>query len=468
MFTKKQKEAVKMGISKNNIKGIRIRTLNSAMLIISVILFLTVLYTTVQVSQEYHKNIITTEEYINLEKNGALIYDGSDYLTEQVRLYTQTLNKEYADNYFNEIYTIRRRDRALESLPNDKIDSASYEHLKNALERSNTLTEREIYAIKLVAFATRQNLSEFPQIVRDTELSIHDRTLDSKSLIELARELVFNRAYQEEKRVIMGNISYFLDDIIQKTRQSQQNQTTALGEILARQRALLIILCLLNLLTFSMIITLIVKPLQVYMKCIKEEKMFKIMGAYEFKHLAITYNDIYALKEENDKMLRYKADHDALTGLMNRSAFNALKHMLSLKEVPIAFLLIDVDKFKHINDSYGHEIGDAILCKVARLLQKSFRAKDFCIRFGGDEFAVILKDSAPDMKEIIQKKIAIINQTLQNPDDELPPVSLSVGVAFSAAGFPDSLYGHADVALYHVKEHGRCGCEFYTQGSNSR
>lgn len=456
-----------MNIDKNNIKGIRIRTLNSAMLIISIILFLTVLYTTVQVSQEYHKNIITTDEYIDLEKNGALIYDGSDYLTEQVRLYTQTLDKEYADNYFNEIYTVRRRDRALESLSKDRIDSTLYTHLKNALEKSNILAEKEIYAIKLVAFATRQNLSDFPQIVRDTDLSMHDRRLDSKSLIEVARELVFNKAYQEEKRAIMDNISFFLNDIIQRTRQKQQNQTKALGEILSRQRALLIILCLLNLLTFSMIITLIVKPLQVYMRCIKEEKMFKIMGAYEFKHLAITYNDIYALKEENDKMLRYKADHDALTGLMNRSAFNSLKHMLNINKVPIAFLLIDVDKFKHINDKYGHEKGDAILCKVAHLLQKSFRAKDFCIRFGGDEFAVILKDSNLEMKEIIQKKIEFINQTLQNPNDELPPVSLSVGVAFSTAGFPDNLYGHADVALYNVKEHGRCGCDFYTQGNGS-
>lgn len=98
---------------------------------------------------------------------------------------------------------------------------------------------------------------------------------------------------------------------------------------------------------------------------------------------------------------------------------------------------------------------------MAQLLQSSFRSEDFAIRIGGDEFALVMTEADSRMKLIIKNKIEAINLTLQNPCDGLPPVSLSVGVAFSAKGFPDSLYGDADSALYDVKARGRRGCGFY-------
>lgn len=446
---------------KQNINGIRIRTINIIMLIAACVLFLLTLYITIQISIKYQNLVSATEDYITCEKNAALVHKGSDYLTEEVRLYVETLNKEHADKYFEEIYTTRRRDKALENFPVSKTHPETYAYLKEALKESNNLTIREIYAIKLVAVARGQNLEKFPQVVRDTELSPEDLALEPAAQIAQARNLVFDTGYQDAKKLIMGNISYFLNSIILETRQKQQRDTQELGNILLQQRATILILCLLNIVIFLMIIVLIIKPLQVYMKCIKEEKMLELMGAYEFKHLALTYNDIYEVKAANDQMLRYKADHDPLTGLLNRSAFDTVKQVLKGRMVPMALLLIDVDSFKDINDHHGHTTGDKILCRVAQLLHNSFRTEDFSIRMGGDEFAVVMTDATPQIKLIIENKVEAINLTLLNPCDGLPPVSISVGVAFSDSGFPDSLYEHADSALYVVKARGRRGCEFY-------
>lgn len=190
----------------------------------------------------------------------------------------------------------------------------------------------------------------------------------------------------------------------------------------------------------------------------------EITGAYEFKYLALTYNDIYELNAANEMLLRHQAEHDPLTGILNRGAFDQAKKILQLKPRPIALLLIDVDKFKQINDGWGHETGDKVLKKVARMLEENFRASDIPARIGGDEFAVILDDSAPQKQQALKQKIQSMNRQLSCPKDGLPPVSLSVGGAFSQTGFSDDLYRMADAALYTVKENGRNGCRFYENG----
>ena len=189
--------------------------------------------------------------------------------------------------------------------------------------------------------------------------------------------------------------------------------------------------------------------------------MLEIAGSYEFKYLALTYNDIYEVNIANEAMLRHKAEHDPLTGVINRGGFDQMSQLLKVQKSPMALLLIDVDKFKQVNDNYGHEMGDQVLKKVAGLLRDSFRSNDHVARLGGDEFAVIMVDGTPEQEDLIREKISHINSILKNPEEGCPEVSLSVGVAFSKAGFTDDLYRNSDSALYQVKEHGRCGCDFY-------
>ena len=165
---------------------------------------------------------------------------------------------------------------------------------------------------------------------------------------------------------------------------------------------------------------------------------------------------------EHDTLLReqYKATHDALTGLYNRAGY---ERIMSIVDPRSDFLLFfDIDNFKTVNDTYGHETGDRVLQKTAAAIQHNFRAVDYICRIGGDEFVVILTWADVRNEEQIALRIRRINEELQNTDDGLPPASVSVGIAHGAVvPDPDRLMEYADEALYETKRNGRCGYTFY-------
>lgn len=445
------------------IKGIKIRTINYAMIIAAAVLYVVLVYATVQASIKYKRLIEATEDYILCEKDAALVREGSDYLTEQVRLYVVTLEPEYMEAYFTEKNVTRRREQALEELEEYETSQETYDYLQRALDNSNKLTEREIYAMRLITLAQGYDEASLPEEMKGVVLQEADKNLSSQEMVDRARSMVFDYGYRNAKELIMSNTDYFLDSIIKWTRNKQSESAMVLQNIMNRQRECVVVLFVLNAANFILVIMLIIKPLQVYIDCIKEEKRLEITGAYEFKYLALTYNDIYEVNAANEVLLRHKAEHDPLTGVINRGAFEQMREVLKASTEPLAFLIIDVDKFKLINDCYGHEIGDQILKKVAKHLSDTFRAQDYVARIGGDEFAVIMTNSTRELQPVIQNKVESMNQFLKKPDDGLPPISLSIGIAFSDKGFPEELYRQADRALYQVKENGRCGCHFYDE-----
>nr|WP_300679188.1 GGDEF domain-containing protein [uncultured Acetatifactor sp.] len=446
---------------KKSLKGIRIRTANIGMMAVSCVFYIFLILVTFHASQRYNIMISAMEDYIGCEGNAGLVRDGSDYLTEQVRLYAVTMDKECMDAYFEEAYTVRRRDTALEQMKDYHISSEDYGYLEQALENSNRLMEREIYAMKLISVAQGYDMDSLPADVREMELKEADAALDREEMIEKAQDMVFGDVYRQEKESINGNVAYFLDAIVEDTLQNQRDSVLNLKRTMTEQRILITILFIENILTFFLIIILVIKPLKIYIKNIEGQKKLSVSGSYEFKYLALTYNDIYELNATNEAMLSYRAEHDALTGIMNRGAFDRLQVFLRDKDGYLGLMIIDVDKFKLVNDGYGHEMGDRVLKMVAKLLEENFRATDYPARIGGDEFAVILTDAMPKIQEVIAEKVRFMNEVLQNPTDDLPKVSLSVGVAFSEHGFDEDLYKKADAALYEVKENGRCGCRFY-------
>lgn len=145
--------------------------------------------------------------------------------------------------------------------------------------------------------------------------------------------------------------------------------------------------------------------------------------------------------------------------LLNRRSFDQILSLYEKDRSSFALILADVDVFKQINDTCGHDTGDRILKRVAALLHTAFRSIDYVCRIGGDEFAVIMVDMSRELYYTIPDKIAETNGLLAVPEDGLPAVSLSAGVAFSNEnGFCGSLFRAADSALYTAKAHGRCGC----------
>ena len=182
-------------------------------------------------------------------------------------------------------------------------------------------------------------------------------------------------------------------------------------------------------------------------------------GVQELQTLAETYNSIYAENEEREMLMKHQAEHDPLTELLNRRSFDRILDLYTKDKNSFALILSDVDTFKSVNDTYGHDVGDVILKKAASLQQSTFRSVDYVCRIGGDEFAVIMVDMTRELYYTITDKIAEINRQLAICEEGLPAVSLSAGVAFSDEdGQKESLFKAADHALYYTKKHGRSGC----------
>jgi len=450
------------------IKGIKISTINLVMIIVSCSLYVFLIVATMHLTYRYKITVANMEDYIYCEEDAVLVEQGSDYLTEQVRLYTVTRNPKYAQAYFEEVEITKRTSKALILLDEYDVSREAYNYIKTARDYSDELTKKEIYAIELVCEAEGHSMSDLSGIDRENVVTEEDMALSYEEKISKAQNMVFDIEYQGTKELIKGNLTSFLDKIKDDILKKQNQSTEELEKTVSHQHIMVGVLIAENIIIFILNIILIVKPLHNYSKNIKEEKTLDIAGAYEFKNLAVTYNNMFELNNASKamlshqaEMLRHQAEHDPLTGIINRGAFNHLIQILKEKENSLGLMIIDVDKFKQVNDGYGHDMGDRVLKKVAKLLEDSFRSTDYPARIGGDEFAVILTDATENMKSVIAEKVASINTILKNPDDGLPQVSLSVGVAFSKHGFEENLYKNADTALYEVKENGRCGCRFY-------
>ena len=214
---------------------------------------------------------------------------------------------------------------------------------------------------------------------------------------------------------------------------------------------------------------LLVSPLKNAVTLIRDEKDLPMKGAFEVRFLAKTYNLMHRTNMKNREKLTYEANHDELTGLYNRRGYDFLLENVDLETC--ALIIIDLDRFKQINDSYGHDTGDKILKEVATEVFGSFRAQDYICRIGGDELAVIMVHSDPTMEPLLRKKVELMNATLaalNEKDESLPPISISVGVAFGDKDITvETLFKHADEALYSVKEKGRSGVAFYKNNHSS-
>lgn len=440
------------------VKGIHIHTFNYCIMLLSGIMFLCLIYITVTMPTKYHELIRHTEDCIACEDDAASLMAASDYLTEQVRLYAQNMDIKYMNAYFEEANVTCRREKALEELQNHAIGEDIQKDLQLALNDSRNLMKREIYAMKLISVANQYASEVLPQEVQSMSLNTEDAALTPEEMIAKARDLVFNEEYQDAKASIYSHLSHFTEEVISITHTNQQASANTLSVTLFYQRIFITILFIITVVNFLVITMMIVRPLKIHINRIKGNDTLEIIGSYEFKYLALTYNDIYELNARNQMLLTKKAEQDSLTGLLNRRAFDKLKAIFGNSSKPIALAVIDVDNFKQINDIYGHETGDLMLKKIASLLENSFRSSDYIIRFGGDEFVVILPEIKRDNLDIIVNKFDRINTLLKTPEDKEPSTSLSVGLTFSEKGFTDDLFSKADQALYEAKKRGRCNC----------
>jgi len=190
---------------------------------------------------------------------------------------------------------------------------------------------------------------------------------------------------------------------------------------------------------------------------------------YVFKDIS---KEIYQRDVLNRLAMQYKqkAEYDPLTQLLNRNAFESVLekafYEADRKFFKLAILFIDLDNFKYINDTYGHQAGDTVLKIIAKRLKNSVKQKDIKARYAGDEFVIVLKgvEDRKKIEEIAQGVLRVISEPISLDDNIKVSVSASIGIAC----YPDDaktfqgLLEKADKTMYEVKRHSKNNIAFYT------
>jgi diguanylate cyclase (GGDEF)-like protein len=169
---------------------------------------------------------------------------------------------------------------------------------------------------------------------------------------------------------------------------------------------------------------------------------------------------------ESESKYRNLAQHDMLTGLANRfSLYEQLnKNFISENNNYGSLLYLDLDRFKSINDNFGHDAGDTILCQTAKRLLSCVRKEDVVSRIGGDEFAIVLPQikESPDLVQIVERIISEIAEPY-NIGKESFLLGISIGISMYPADGrdPEDLLCKADMAMYSAKKSDFSGYQFY-------
>ncbi len=447
-------------------RGVSLYKLAIGMAVCILVIFVLILLTGQYTTNGYNSMYESTANYIRWQKSAYDLQTGSDYLTDQVRCFAATGEPEYMSKYFEEAEVTRRRDQALAALQEELAGSDADKYLSEAMWNSQNLMETEYYAMRLTVEAYGIPIDNCPRVIRETQLREDDAALPAEEMKSLALDMVLGPAYKETKAIITENTQRCLDSLVYTTQSAQTDTADALCEILVRQQMLTLLLIAVVFVILLVIIFLVVIPMRQAVRFIRNGEAIPLMGTKEFRFLLTAYNQAREKSRKKTGKLAFQASHDFLTGTYNRNGYDHLMREIDMKTT--ALLLVDVDTFKQVNDCYGHETGDRVLERVAAALRDHFRPQDSICRMGGDEFAVVMEDVDNDPTHVIGEKISHINELLKEPEDDLPPTSISVGVAYGEEGDDSiAIFRKADKALYRVKENGRCGCAFFHQLSDN-
>lgn len=181
----------------------------------------------------------------------------------------------------------------------------------------------------------------------------------------------------------------------------------------------------------------------------------------QFQHMVFVARDISIQKEQEEKLKKY-AYHDSLTGLPNRRYFrkrlNESINQLNIENQAFSVIMLDIDDFKLINDQFGHEVGDEVICQFADRIKKVVNTNGVAARLGGDEFIILLHkvDTAEEIKRFIEEIQKSICEYIIIKELKIK-ISASIGATICKSKYENEAYflKRVDIALYQVKEKGK-------------
>ena len=452
-------------INKIKKEGISLKIAHIVMILVTIIIMCLLIFYTIRTFSLYEMVSESADNYISLQNSAESLMNASDFLTDRVQRFTVITDIADMDSYFDEAHNVRRRENAVDNMSQTAADIEAYRQLKNSLDSSIRLMDTEMTAMKLICSACGYDIKY--DEVSNAAIPPECEKMTAEEKISFARELVHNDSYYEQKTNIRNGMDNCINILTEDTSRIQSEANDKILASLTITSILFITESAAMIIMLWMTSYLGINPIIKGVQRIKENHKLPVVGSYEFRYLAKTYNKMYDIFQRSIEHLNYDASHDKLTDLYNRAGYDLIKESLHLKST--AIIMVDADKFKEINDTYGHAVGDEILKKLAEVLKYTFRREDYICRIGGDEFVIFMLHIDEDRRKLIEIKIEHINKILNDTSDELPPISVSVGVTFGS--YEDDLESalkHADEALYDMKTAGRNGCAFYNRTKQNK
>lgn len=325
---------------------------------------------------------------------------GSDNLTENARLFSETGDIDYLNGYFYEAKEYRHRDKAIESLREILADENKMHLIDEAMNESLHLMQKEYYSMKLTSIAYDIPESMLPDEVINVELEPEDTKLTKTELKYKARDVLFDKDYADEKNQIVGNAKVFLTNMV-KSSEEEYLRISEKSGFYAKNQIFIVILALLLVAVMNYFLyAYIVLPLVYARTDIQKGKTINMPEfILEMDALGTAYNTVLSDNMEFIRKLGTQAKTDHLTGVGNRAAYEAYTKYLQNNKKEVIMFVFDVDKMRDVNNTQGHEAGDELLKKVTRCVLDVFADSKMenCFRIGGDEFVAYICDQ-PETK----------------------------------------------------------------------
>lgn len=332
-----------------------------------------------------------------------------------------------------------------------------------------------------LAYAVRGNWSVVVALTAGTVLMLWCRTLSRRGQVDLAGQIMLGAMFVIVSRLMW--IAQGLNDVAMLT---YPVLLVMAGLLVHRKQFFVLLFCMLAYILFLTLATTEWglrtngAPGNPWQLAVDVLLILSVSGFSVWVVISDLHRSLARLREqiarfhESQKHLTYLSQHDPLTGLPNRSMgrerIAQAINDASRRRLSVALLFVDLDNFKAINDSLGHNVGDEFLKSVARQLQSAVRKSDIVARHGGDEFVIGLTDvSDPqDVSNAATAILASLTQPFSAKDTEIA-TSCSIGIAM----YPDdgadyeALLRLSDIAMYQAKESGRNAFRFFDAGMNA-
>ena len=355
-------------------------------------------------------------------------------LQEYVMEYVST--KDTFDNVYNQL--------------KDSVDADTLALLDEAVKLSDFLVDTQLHAINVILSSDMISLDgyEWAKDIPSYELTEGDLAVPKPGRVNYAKSYMesnYNRTN--------GDLNSKLSGISSSIRIAGEKQQNDISYQVKMARGFLwlglVLILLANFACLFIIVFMLVVPIIRFTKSIDENERLDDSGSlYEAKRLAAAYNQLLDRHKEFENELREVAEEDALTGLPNRYSYNSYLNNPSLDERSVCIFIFDINNLKYVNDTFGHDKGDALIKSASECIKQCFLIEDKknCYRIGGDEFVAVLENI---YEEDIEKYISKFRV-----QQEVKNVSIAVGYSYAKhineIGY-EKLFINADQKMYENK-----------------